>query len=1137
MRILLHTVAVFGTSLALGAQIVLPPVFGDHMVIQRDRPVPVWGRAPAHSSVSVALGENRRTTRADADGHWRVELPALPASAVGQSLTVRASEGPPLELRDVVCGDVWLCSGQSNMRWRVEQAAEADELLEHAQLPNLRLLDFEGSLLPDGTRYSLETLRGITPDSYFATSGWSVSSTESARSFSAVALAFGQRLAEELAEVPIGLVHHALGGSPMEAWLPPDVGDPALRAAMDGWLDDPRYAPWCAQRARTNLAAWLENPEGDVPHHPFAPSFLYRAGIGPLRGMGLRGCIWYQGESNAANAAAYGHAAFAALIEGFRDAFDAPKLPFYFVQLPGLNREGWARFREIQAAVAADTARCDMVVILDVGHPTDVHPRRKRPVGHRLARLALADTYGRDLEWSGPRLRAAAPPEGRRMRVRLRDAAGLRTVDGGRVRGFEIAGEDRVYYPAYAAIDGEEVWVESPDVEAPAAVRYAFADDPDANLVNGALLPAAPFRTDDWDDAKTAFQPRTCSFEGIESGEFASLETASGRFDAAPGHAAISARFAHSGRQCLHILGGEEREVRLTPGPTGPLELSFRAERWTRREPFALRIDVRQAGSWREVYRGDDEIRVGAHFLSEVRVSVPEGPLRIRCTSPEGSGVLIDDLRLASPAPMRVRGCSHAPWIAPLLHGHDDGVLTRVEIVTEGSTDPLAVRRVHVRLADEVALDALTSIAVHCGEDPLGPPRATARELTFEGSHPLTEGTNTLWIRASLAPGASLDAMVSAACTRIETEDQTLEPSGHPAAQRVGIALRRAGQDGCHTYRIPGLATTPAGTLIAVYDCRYRGSGDLPGDLDVGMSRSTDGGRSWEPMRIIMDMGRDPDWRFDGIGDPCVLVDRVTGTIWVAATWSHGNRSWNGSGPGLRPEETGQLMLVRSEDDGLTWSQPVNITQQVKDPAWRFVLAAPGNGLTLRDGTLVFPAQYRSADDGPHAGKPFATLIYSADRGQTWQIGTGAKVDTTENQIVELDDGALMINCRDNRGGSRAVYLTRDLGRTWERHPSSRWALPEPVCMASLIRIDRAPDGAVLLFSNPATRAGRRHMTICASTDQGRTWPTAHHLLYDQRPGFGYSCLTRIDRDHVGVLYEGTRELYFLRIPIVDVLR
>ena len=353
----------------------------------------------------------------------------------------------------------------------------------------------------------------------------------------------------------------------------------------------------------------------------------------------------------------------------------------------------------------------------------------------------------------------------------------------------------------------------------------------------------------------------------------------------------------------------------------------------------------------------------------------------------------------------------------------------------------------------------------------------------------------------------------------------------------MGIALRQAGDDGAHAYRIPGLVTTNTGVLIAVYDVRYKGWGDLPGHIDVGMSRSRDGGRTWEPMKIIMDMGDDPSWRFDGVGDPSVLVDRGTNTVWVAATWSHGNRSWRGSGPGLEPHETGQLMLVRSDDDGKTWTGPKNITKQIKNPRWCFVLQGPGRGITMRDGTLVFPAQYQ---DPPEKGRlPHSTILYSKDHGTTWQIGTGAFDDTTESAVVELPDGALMLNCRYNRQGYRVVAITRDLGKTWKEHPASRKALREPgACMASLITCSAPGEPHPwLVFSNPdAARGPRRRITIKLSKDLGRTWPEHHQLLLDEGKSAGYSCLTVIDDKTLGILYEGSgAHMTFQRIPIADV--
>ena len=481
-------------------------------------------------------------------------------------------------------------------------------------------------------------------------------------------------------------------------------------------------------------------------------------------------------------------------------------------------------------------------------------------------------------------------------------------------------------------------------------------------------------------------------------------------------------------------------------------------------------------------------------------------------------------------AQMQIVTAQHIDWLAPALR-HKTSVITKVVVEATGDTEPLSVTKLKVQFAADCKLTAIQT--VHA----LGQPLGAARELVFAGRQQLAPGKNELTLAVDLTEQADLGERITATITAVTFSDgTTLQPSGKGSAQRIGVALRTAGQDNCHTYRIPGLATSNQGTLIAVYDNRYRASGDLPGDIDVGMSRSTDGGSTWQAMRVIMDMGNDAAWQYDGVGDPAVLVDTVTGRIWVAGIWSHGNRSWHGSGAGLAADETGQLLLVHSDDDGITWSKPENITAQIKDPKWRFVLQGPGRGITMRDGTLVFAAQYRSATDGPHQGHPFATMLSSRDRGKTWQIGTGVKVDTTEAQLVELTDGVLMINCRDDRGGSRSIYTTSDLGKNWSLHATSRQALIEPVCMASLLRVDHKQFGTLLLFSNPHTTSGRSNMTMQVSSDLGASWPEKWHARYDQRAGYGYSCLTRIDSEHVGVVYEGVRELYFLRFSIRELL-
>ena len=240
----------------------------------------------------------------------------------------------------------------------------------------------------------------------------------------------------------------------------------------------------------------------------------------------------------------------------------------------------------------------------------------------------------------------------------------------------------------------------------------------------------------------------------------------------------------------------------------------------------------------------------------------------------------------------------------------------------------------------------------------------------------------------------------------------------------------------------------------------------------------------------------------------------------------------------MKPEETGQFMLVRSDDDGKTWSKPINITSQVKKPEWCFILAGPGKGITMADGTLVFAAQYQ--DPPGQRRLPHSTIIYSKDNGKTWRVGTGAYDDTTEAQVVEIEPGVLMLNCRYNRQSARVVMVTRDLGKTWKPHATHRKALIEPrACMASLISINSeltGKPGARLLFSNPNSLAARQRITIKASPDRGHTWPAESQLLLDEWRSAGYSCLSMIDDETVGILYEGSRaHMTFQRVKLKDI--
>ncbi|MHC5025680.1 MAG: exo-alpha-sialidase [Planctomycetota bacterium] len=652
---------------------------------------------------------------------------------------------------------------------------------------------------------------------------------------------------------------------------------------------------------------------------------------------------------------------------------------------------------------------------------------------------------------------------------------------------------------------------------------------------------------------------QTDSFEGVEVGTIEAERSSPLGTWRTNGHAEISRHRASTGRQALRLFGGERREVVLVlPHPRDAGILGFAAERWTRRSPFVFTVEARVAGSWQTVFEDDGAaITIGGYNARvERRIEGPFDALRLVCTSPEGGGILLDDFAVEPLRPMRIVSVTTEQPILPVLIGNTVNPIARVRIVTEGSLDPIAVTGIRWTLASRQQLRDIRSVTAGAGpesldwrnpnacldaEGRLGEAAPAAPTVLTSGRIPLARGDTFVWLSASLTGAADLDGWVDAGCESVTFSNgavhtpTTTAPSGR---QRFGVAVRNAGDDGVAAYRIPGIITTARGTLIAVYDIRHRGWGDLPGDIDVGMSRSIDGGATWEPMRTILDMGDDEAWRYDGVGDPAILHDPATGTTWVAATWSHGDRSWNGSGPGLEPHETGQLLLTRSSDDGRTWSAPINITRQVKDPAWAFVLQSPGRGIAMADGTLVFPAQFQAPPDQGRV--PHSTIMYSRDRGETWRIGRGAKTNTTECQVVELEPGTLMLNMRDNRGGARSVYVTRDMGQTWTAHPSSRGALVEPTCNAGLIRTGATDDPRKpwLAFVNPnVTRGPRRHMTLKLSLDGGMTWPTSRHLLLDEGRSAGYPGLTMLDEETIGVFYEGSRaNMTFQRIPLSDVL-
>lgn len=495
------------------------PFLGDGAVLQRDRPLRLAGRAAPGAAVAVRLAGATATATAAADGSWAAELPALPAGGPHE-LSVTAA-GAALVLRDLLIGDVWLCSGQSNMGVPMRDIAGAKRHL--AALA--------------GTRIRLLRIRSQAADQPQAgpaaeQSGWTACEGAAAEGFSAVAIAFARGVQAGGEDVPIGLIQSNRAGTFCEAWIP----RPALEPTDDGrrilarwaWLDAERerltaawqgeHETWRAAHGR-RFEQWKAMPVGGpfLPHEPakpppadspLRPGVLWNGMVAPLTGTAIRGVLWYQGESNSDRPGQY-RRLLALLVASWRAAFRDPDLPFIVAQLPEYetgscpydwqDQGPWEVLRAAQAAVAAAVPGVHLAVTLGLGERRDIHPRDKWQVGQRMARAALANVHGRAVAWSGPRVRAVERDGGRWILALADCGSGVATIDGQAPAGFLVAGADRRFVPAQAEIlapDRIAVW--APAVPAPQALRYAWDDDPAFNVVCADGLPMAPFRSDDW---------------------------------------------------------------------------------------------------------------------------------------------------------------------------------------------------------------------------------------------------------------------------------------------------------------------------------------------------------------------------------------------------------------------------------------------------------------------------------------------------------------------------------------------------------------------------------------------------------------------------------------------------------------
>lgn len=657
------------------------------------------------------------------------------------------------------------------------------------------------------------------------------------------------------------------------------------------------------------------------------------------------------------------------------------------------------------------------------------------------------------------------------------------------------------------------------------------------------------------------------SFESSPAGAVSEFPTEYGALSAAPGNATVLSKLARTGKRTLHLTGGKDRVVVLTLNQALPDEsqLSFWAERWTAKGPFEFRI-IAQTQSGDKVVVKENKIATGG-YNTQVMASIPAGTtvVRLECTSAEAGGVLIDDLELYT-GPMQLVSAEMVnPGAQPLLKRAPINPVYCYKVETQGVAKPLELNSIRLKVTPA---NAVTQVTVRTGKYDRsvdgtigikfrkGKVYGTATPaadgtVTIPCSGELAPGETELWVDATPAEGVKVGSTITFESNGITVSGKNCAEKGTSVTQSVGyllavpdakVANPTLGGElrDCITYRIPGMIRTTNGTLLACFDARYENHLDLTSDIDVAVVRSEDGGQTWSEPSVAMDAG---PGKGNGCGDPCILQDTKTGRIWLQALATHFDRNpcLLNSRPGYDPNDTGQWEMVYSDDDGKTWSKNINITREIKQPQWTTILAGPGCGICTSKGVIVFPAQIWDFKACPVS---MSTICYSTDNGKTWHYGNGVPHRTSECQVVELQDGSIMLTCRNETfQGKRVVYITNDLGKTWQPHSTNINTLNDPACQASILAVNSKKYGRVLLFSHPNSKPKlRNHMTVHASTDDGKSWNAGK--VYDVRECWGYSCIAQVDDEHIGIIYEPAHVsetndyhgMAFLLIPLSEIM-
>ncbi len=496
-RITAIVASLFCIAASASGAVQLNGLFTDNMVLQQDKKIAVWGTADDGEKVTVSLGDQQASAEAK-EGRWIVWLNPMKA---GGPIEMKVNGSNTITLKNVLVGEVWICSGQSNMAWPVSASTDKDKYIAESKNPQIRL-------------YKVPNITSTKPLADVKGS-WVECNPQTVPSFSAVGYFFGKDLNASL-KVPVGLINTSWGGTPAESWTSREAleANPALKNMLPNWERYIRDEYPKAQKAyEEKLKKWREQtgekkPKGKKgaeprppagPNAPHRPSCLYNAMIHPLLPFAIRGAIWYQGESNASRAFEY-RTLFATMIQDWRKVWNQGDFAFLCVQLAPFENgkeQCWPELREAQFLATQTLPNVGMAVITDLGNRSDIHPKQKAPVGARLALAARAIAYGEKIVYSGP-IYSNMKVEGGKVVLSFKHVGGGLVAKDGELKGFTIAGKDQKFVPAKAEISGEQVVVGSPEVTEPVAVRYGWLNCPEVNLFNKEGLPASPFRTDDF---------------------------------------------------------------------------------------------------------------------------------------------------------------------------------------------------------------------------------------------------------------------------------------------------------------------------------------------------------------------------------------------------------------------------------------------------------------------------------------------------------------------------------------------------------------------------------------------------------------------------------------------------------------